>query len=285
MLLSALQIEEDGGEGFRLPPARPARRRTLHVLLAEDHPINRQVAVRLLERQGHHVTTVSDGREAVEALHGQSFDVVLMDVQMPGMGGFEATAMIRQAEQQRPSDRHLPIIAMTAHALAGDRQRCLEAGMDGYLSKPISAAALGEEIARLVPDAAVAEDTVEPAGADDALDRRVLDLEAALARIDNDRSLLAELMRLFLEEYPGQRAALRGAVKQGDFQALGRLSHALRGAVSNFFAHDAMQAAEALEQAAAAEDAAAAKAALKRLEREVDRLKPHLILQDSEPSP
>jgi PAS domain S-box-containing protein len=114
--------------------------RPLRVLLTEDNPVNRLLAVKLLEKDGHHVTTAVDGREALERLAGAAFDVVLMDVQMPELNGFETTAMIRAAE--RGTARHQFIVAMTAHALASDRERCLEAGMDSYVSKPISQATL-----------------------------------------------------------------------------------------------------------------------------------------------
>jgi CheY-like chemotaxis protein len=114
--------------------------RPLRVLLTEDNPVNRLLAVKLLEKDGHHVTTAVDGREALDRLASASFDVVLMDVQMPELNGFEATAVIRAAE--RGTARRQFIVAMTAHALAGDRERCLEAGMDSYVSKPISQATL-----------------------------------------------------------------------------------------------------------------------------------------------
>jgi len=127
-------------------PAAPAAG-PLRVLLAEDNAVNQRLAIRLLEKQGHQVTVANNGREAVEAVGRQAFDVVLMDVQMPEMNGFEASAAIREAE--RGTGRHLPIIALTAHAMKGDREHCLEAGMDDYLSKPIQARALAQALAAL----------------------------------------------------------------------------------------------------------------------------------------
>jgi len=112
-------------------------KRKLHVLLAEDNAVNQMLAARLLEKHGHRVTVTANGRQALAALEQENFDVVLMDVQMPEMDGFEATAAIRLREQG--TGRHLPIIAMTAHAMRGDQERCLAAGMDGYISKPIRA--------------------------------------------------------------------------------------------------------------------------------------------------
>ena len=120
--------------------------RKLRVLLAEDNAINQKLAIRLLEKQGHTVTLAADGIEAVAAVEQIDFDVVLMDVQMPNMSGLEAAVAIRAAE--RSTGRHVPIVAMTAHAMKGDQERCLEAGMDGYISKPIQPDRMMEAIAR-----------------------------------------------------------------------------------------------------------------------------------------
>jgi CheY-like chemotaxis protein len=119
----------------------------LEILLAEDNAVNQKVATRLLQREGHCVTVVEDGRAVLEALRERTFDLILMDVQMPGMDGLEATLAIRQSEKF--SGNHIPIIALTAHAMSQDRERCLNAGMDAYLTKPIRAAALSEELRRL----------------------------------------------------------------------------------------------------------------------------------------
>jgi CheY-like chemotaxis protein len=119
----------------------------LRILLAEDNLVNRTVAVRLLEKQGHSVEVAGNGREALARLSTESFDLVLMDVQMPVMDGFEATAAIRETE--KTTGEHIPIIAMTAHSLKGDCERCIAAGMDGYISKPIHVGELLTEIGRL----------------------------------------------------------------------------------------------------------------------------------------
>jgi CheY-like chemotaxis protein len=120
--------------------------RPLRVLLAEDNAVNQKLMLHVLEKRGYSVTIAGDGLLALEACKRQSFDLVLMDVQMPGMGGFEATRIIRQVEVV--TGRHMPVIALTAHAMKGDRERCLEAGMDDYLTKPIQPAALFEAIRR-----------------------------------------------------------------------------------------------------------------------------------------
>jgi CheY-like chemotaxis protein len=122
---------------------------TMHILLTEDNPVNQRVAVRILEKQGYQVTVAGNGLEALMAMQGHDFDVVLMDVQMPEMGGFEATEKIRRSEQR--AGTHIPIIAMTAHAMEGDRERCLAAGMDDYISKPIRAATLIDLVEKYRP--------------------------------------------------------------------------------------------------------------------------------------
>jgi CheY-like chemotaxis protein len=123
--------------------------RGLRILLAEDNHVNQILAVRLLEKRGHHVVVAGDGREALEKLKTADFDLVLMDVQMPVMGGFEATAAVR--EMEKGTGKHIPIVALTAHAVKGDRERCLAAGMDGYVGKPIHPEELFEQIEALIP--------------------------------------------------------------------------------------------------------------------------------------
>jgi CheY-like chemotaxis protein len=124
----------------------PTAAQVLRVLLAEDNQVNQRVACAMLRKRGHHVTVANNGREAVDAVARETFDVVLMDVQMPEMNGFEATHSLR--ERERGTGSRLPILAMTAHAMTGDRERCLAAGMDGYVTKPITYAALVAELER-----------------------------------------------------------------------------------------------------------------------------------------
>jgi len=131
-----------------LPGAVAGRPAPLWILVAEDHPVNRRLAVLILERQGHRVTSVQNGREALAALERHSFDLILMDIQMPEMDGLEATLLIR--EREKGTGRHVPILAMTAHAMKGDREKCLAAGMDDYVTKPIRPAELFAAIAACV---------------------------------------------------------------------------------------------------------------------------------------
>ncbi len=254
-------------------PARPAPRtaplpapvkaeRSLRILLAEDNPVNQVVASRTLQRQGHAVVTVSNGREALAALERESFDVVLMDVQMPEMDGFEATARIRAREEH--GGPRLPIIAMTAHAMKGDRERCLEAGMDGYVAKPILAAELFRVLDQLLGAAAPPQES--PAEA--AFDR-----EAALQRVGGDEVFLAELIELFLQDYPRLLDEVRGALARNDADGLSRNAHALKGSASNFGAKPVCAAAQALEALGKSGNLDGADDLLGRLEMELERLR------------
>lgn len=128
-----------------MPPGGGEPASGLRILLAEDSPANQKLALGLLKKRGHQVVVANSGKEAYDAFLAQPFDLILMDVQMPEMDGFEATVAIRAAER----DSHVPIIAMTAHAMKGDQERCLEAGMDGYIAKPIRAQTLLEAVSRV----------------------------------------------------------------------------------------------------------------------------------------
>jgi two-component system sensor histidine kinase/response regulator len=239
-------------------------RRRLRVLLAEDNAINRELVVRLLSKRGHTVVVAANGKQAVAALEAQSFDVVLMDVQMPEMDGFEATAAIRQKE--KAIGTHVPIIALTAHAMKGDRERCLAGGMDGYVSKPVQA----EELIKAVEGL----DGNSPAtGKASDLTNEVVDREVALARVDGDEGLLADLAKLFCEESPKLLSAVQDAVAKRDTAALKRAAHSLKGSISTFAARDATEAALRLEDLARAGELASAEDAYRLLVAQVERLK------------
>ncbi len=255
------------------PPPRTAKR--LRILLAEDNLVNQGLAVRLLEKRGHVAVVTRNGREALEALEKSSFrgfDAVLMDVQMPETDGLEATVAIRAWEKAH--EGHIPIIAMTAHALKGDRERCLEAGMDGYVAKPIRAADLLGEVERCVPKAPV--ELPEPVGAPQSAPGEVLDCAALLEHMEGDPELLAEMVGLFLQDCPQLLAALREALARGDAGALRRAAHTLKGTVSNFAAPAATAAALRLERMGREGDLSQAAEGCAALETEIERLKPLL---------
>ena len=196
--------------------------RKLRILLAEDNPVNQKVGVKMLEKMGHQPTVARDGREALAALEAASYDLVFMDVQMPEMDGLTATRKIREGEKQ--TGRHLPIIAMTAHAMKGDQQRCLEAGMDGYLTKPVSSPQIAEVIARVLG----AETAPRPKSQSQEK-RAGWDRATALERVEGDAALLADLVQVFLEELPGQLDTLQQGIAGADFEVIERTAHTLKG--------------------------------------------------------
>ncbi len=253
-------------------PEKP-KGRPLDILLSEDNPVNQKLAIRLLEKAGHRVTLASTGREAVAAWEiaaPPGFDIVLMDIQMPEMDGMEATAAIRSLEKN--SGKHIPILAMTAHAMRGDKERCLASGMDGYISKPIHPDGLFTEIERCVATAkgsnAMTENYQEP---DEQVDRVSL-----LERVEGDQELLTEMIHLFQEDAPGLLAAMRDALQRGDMAVLERSAHSLKGAVSNLSAKATASAALQLEKDAKNKDTESAKQSLVQVERAVKQLLPAL---------
>ncbi len=263
-ILAALGGEPPPAEAAAAEAPAAAGRRPLRILAAEDNPVNQKLAVRLLEKQGHAVVIAATGREAVEALEKQAFDIVLMDVQMPEMDGFAATAEIRRKEAG--TGRRIPIIALTAHAMKGDRERCLAAGMDGYVSKPIQPQELFAAIAALVGDD-------PPARTDDSA---AVDPAAALSRVGGDRELLKALMEEFFNGYPAQREQLREAIDRDDARTVNRLAHTLAGSVGIFGARAATEAARRLEAMGRSGDLTGAKEAWQRLDAAVGGLIPVL---------
>ena len=266
-------------------PSQPQTSRTLRILLAEDNSVNQQLAVRLLRKRRHTVVVAGNGREAVDHLERSKysgFDIVLMDVQMPEMNGWEATAAIRARESQ--FGVYTPIVAMTAHALKGDQERCLAAGMDGYVSKPIRSDILIAEIERCLSATQTSPKTPSsktlPANShstvpEDPL-QEVLHRQALLDRVEGDRALLEEMVAIFLEESPRQLAELMEALARSDAPAAERAAHKLRGAVGNFSAPAAAAAAEKAERLARAGDLDGARAAASTLDQELERLRPVL---------
>ncbi len=245
------------------------------VLLAEDNSVNQAVVMRLLERRGHSVTLATDGRQVINALEAAKFDLVLMDIQMPGMDGIEATAAIR--EKERPSGLHVPIIALTAHAMKGDRERCLAAGMDGYLAKPIHEKDLLEVIENVLGRLAPCASAVKRPTSEKALDHA-----AALERVGGDKKLLGELARLFRGECTKLLAAVHEAVTRRDTRALERAAHTLKSSVGNFAALATYKAVERLEIMAREGNLEQAEEASAALVMEVDRLEGELTALEKE---
>ncbi len=249
---------------------RTARR----ILLAEDGAINQQVAVRLLEERGHSVVVVNNGRAAVEQVAAQPFDVVLMDVQMPEMDGLEATAAIRRAEAQ--TGGHVPIIAMTAHAMKGDRDRFLAAGMDGYVAKPVRPHELYAAVEGGGPNDG--DGLLAPAGFDGELSRTEVpfEWESALGNVGGDEAMLRELAEMFFAECPKLMEQIREHIAGADGPELRRAAHTLKGSAHVFGAEEAADAAHRLEEIGREEAFADAEEALALLEDEVARLLPAL---------
>jgi PAS domain S-box-containing protein len=240
----------------------------LRVLLAEDNAVNQKFLIRLLQRAGHTVTVAETGRQALDALRAQEFDLVLMDVQMPEMDGLEATRALRAAE--REAGRHVPVIALTAHAARGDRDRCLEAGMDGYLPKPVDPQAFWETVRGLLLGPS------EPAGVSAEEESPVLDREAILRRLEGDEGLLKELVDLFRGDSVTLLEQVGTALGDGDAEAARRAAHTLKSSLGLFEAHGAARATRRLEEAARSGDLALAEEALKDLQGEIERLRPAL---------
>jgi PAS domain S-box-containing protein len=238
--IGAALPSEKPGAGAAVPPAAVARAPTppsarhARILLAEDNIVNQRVAVGLLTRRGHHVTVTSNGLEAVAALEREAFDVVLMDVQMPRLGGLEATAEIRARE--RGTGHRAYIVAMTAHAMSGDRERFLAAGMDGYLSKPID------------PEMLFAVVEQDRTGPDVSPSPEPVDRIAFLERLGGDEELMIDVIRLFLADCPQRLADIKSAVDQRDAERLRTSAHALKGAAANLSAGGLFQAAGVLER-------------------------------------
>jgi signal transduction histidine kinase/CheY-like chemotaxis protein len=252
-------------------PALPEIRQQLHVLLAEDNLVNQRLVVQLLEKRGHTVVVANNGREVLAALEKDVFHLILMDVQMPEMGGVEVTAAIRGREKE--AGGHVPIIALTAHAMSGDRERCLAAGMDGYIAKPINPKEVFDLIdALLFPQ----PEPVEPAPPRPepviAFDKAVL-----LHRLGGDEELLHEMVQLFLEALPAQLQELRAALVGLDATKLATTAHSLKGAVGNFGATPAWELAQQLEMAGQKGDLAKAEEIYPALEKALQRFQEALV--------
>jgi two-component system, sensor histidine kinase and response regulator len=257
-------------------PKTPAKnsegeKRVMKVLLAEDNSVNQTLAIRLLEKRGHQVVLAVNGREALDALERETFDLVLMDVQMPVLDGLSAIRTVRKQEAE--GGGHMPIIALTAHAMKGDRERCLAAGADDYLTKPIRTPDLLAAIDRIGD----AKETTQAVAAPipEVPASPPIDITAALERLEGDRDLLEELAQLFKDECPRTLEEIRGAIEAGDAPLLMRHAHTLKGSSASLSAIPLSQASAELEKIARAGDLADARSLFENVMKEAR----HLMLE------
>jgi PAS domain S-box-containing protein len=246
---------------WRRPPASRRQSRPLHVLVAEDNATNQKLVVALLEHRKHSVVVAPNGRDAVRRSAERPFDVILMDVQMPEMNGLEATAAIR--ERERTTGGHVPIVAMTAHAMTDDRQRCLDAGMDAYVSKPLRP----DELVAAI-DSVVASSSTEPEP-ESALSHVAEHTATLLAGFGGNRKLLAEVIDVFLADSPALVTAVRQATNARSGDDLAHATHALKGSIGLFVQGGAYEAAQRLERAAKSGDLTGIEEACAALEGQV----------------
>jgi two-component system, sensor histidine kinase and response regulator len=245
------------------PSALPARHR-LNVLVAEDNAVNQTLAVRMLERLGHTASIVGNGREAIDALERGAFDLVLMDLQMPEMDGFAATAVIR--ERERLNGAHVIVVALTAHAVDGARERCMAARMDGYLTKPLRADDLARELDRVAANLGSGAPPTEPP----------MDVTTAMRQASDDPELLAELAGIFINDAEARIQAIRDALAAADARAVERAAHTLKGGLVVFAANRSAGIARKLEMLAHDGHLPESAALLDTLEREVQTVTTYL---------
>lgn len=287
----------------------PKRVRSLHILLAEDNPVNHRLAMRILEKNGHSVVHAENGYEALKRLERENFDIILMDIQMPVMDGFRATAAIREIE--RLSGTRIPIVAMTAHAMKGDRERCLDAGMDSYISKPLQIDEFINVISGLAENKSADEDrraaaldsakiaapnrskgNVNPVNTPgkpavlitagkkkqqsdrtaDVWQESTFDHDVLMKNVEGDRELLKEIIDLFHKGAAGQMEELRASIGKKDAEAVAVSSHALKGTLISVGAKSAYQHSLRLENMARSGNLDGSEAIYKDLELELKRL-------------
>ncbi|MBL8481263.1 MAG: response regulator, partial [Rhodocyclaceae bacterium] len=249
--------------------------RSLRILVAEDNEVNQMLVQRMLENRGHYVRLAHNGRQALDMLEKHNFELILMDVQMPEMDGLEATRRIRRREAEKGG--HVPIIALTAHAMKGDRELCIAAGMDGYVSKPLRASELLEVMETLLPSPTglvlPEQPAAEPAAATEEL---LVDQAALRERTEHDTEFMVELIHAFRRKHPLQVTELKRALDRSDASTLRLTAHALAGSLANLAARPAELAARNLEEAARAGNLPQAARGLAELEAALLKLDPVL---------
>lgn len=214
----------------------------LNILLAEDNPVNQTTATTMMGKMGHTVTVANNGLEAVKQVTANDYDIVFMDVQMPEMDGITACGKIRETEQS--TGKHVPIVAMTAHAMKGDRERCIEAGMDDYISKPIRRKGVQEVIQRVFENFLQPANKMDEAHTESAM---VLDQEELIEEIDEDSDLLSTMLDMYDRDIEQRLTKLREAIPAGDSETIAAEAHAIKGGVGNFFAGESFETAGRLE--------------------------------------
>lgn len=269
-----LPVEEASQQLGRPAVQRESPKRSLRILVAEDNSVNQRLAARLLEREGHSVTIAGSGHEAVDLFEQRPFDLILMDVQMPGLDGLQATSSIR--EKERATGGHVPIAAMTAQASESDRLRCLESGMDAYVTKPVHVPELLKIVESLGAGGKIMNTELDDAGGPVETQLRQLDASLALSRVGGDVDLLKEVIELFLDDYPSTFEKIKTAVAGSDATALEHHAHSLKGSVSTFGANRAFEAAFELEKKGRAKDLRGAQEGVFQLEQALQALRPEL---------
>jgi CheY-like chemotaxis protein len=227
-------------------------RRSLSILVVEDNAVNQTLMREILTKQGHRITAAENGQEAIDLVIQHPFDVILMDLQMPVMGGIESTRQIRQWEQSCDPARRTPIIALTAHALQSDRAMCQQAGMDDYVTKPIQVDQLFVAIERVVGSSCVSVNKKPAMQATD--ETPILAENELLERVGHDISILKLLVSLFLEDAPKRVDEIRAAIDQQNIEKLNAAAHSLKGLAGNIGGMKTFKVAASLEKAARDQD-------------------------------
>jgi len=263
VIMQALALQPVVAPAPRSPELVTSAEQPLRILLAEDNLVNQKLAAHFLTRLGHQFVIVGNGVEALQQLDKAKWDLILMDLQMPELDGEQATRLIREREAARPDRRHQRIIAMTAHAMKGDKEFCLQHGFDGYLAKPVSLESLNDEILRvitLLPPAQPVAPAPQP-------DRQTL-----AARLGLDDALLSELLALFASGLPELLAQLKSAIHEQDMARIRRLAHKLRGEASTFGFDSFTRFLQSLEEAAREEAQLESALLIADLEQQSDAL-------------
>ncbi|MBF0477414.1 MAG: response regulator, partial [Deltaproteobacteria bacterium] len=260
---------------------KPLTINPLRILLAEDDLLNQMLETTVLQCQGHTVTVANNGKEVLDLLNREIFDLILMDVSMPEMGGIEATREIRNSLSNN-FDKNIKIIAQTAHAVKGDREKLLEAGMDGYISKPIDVDQLIEEIANIAPGFVnrqtstgrqADKDTRNQSTGIDEGKHPVIDVDALRTRFYGQEDFFVQILSIFFEEFPKRMTAINTAIEVGDFAKLSLLAHSFKGVAATVCALEIAGCADRIYQAALENDLEGAKSQVKELNLALDRVR------------